>query len=291
MNGGTVTLGSGLTRVTGVTRQATTADASNPMSLLTETTTFTVNGRNYVMVYSSATRTVEEITPGSRRLGKTLDGRGRVVEERYRSLAALKYTYDVRGRMSVVRQGPRETLLAYNAGGYLSGVRDAVGRQVTFATDALGRVTRQTMPDGRLVDYGYDANGNVTALTPPGRGEHRFTYGAGDLPGTYVTPLGATTRYDYDEDAQLKTLTRPGGDTVAVTRDGAGRMGSMTTGAGATTYAYDAAGRLGSVTAPGGVGLAYAYEGDLVTGAELTGAVAGRGSDVRRGLPDGGGCL
>ncbi|MBK7575333.1 MAG: hypothetical protein IPI26_08790 [Elusimicrobia bacterium] len=273
---GTVTLGSGLTRVTGVTRQATTADASNPMSLLTETTTFTVNGRNYVMVYSSATRTVEEITPGSRRLGKTLDGRGRVVEERYRSLAALKYTYDVRGRMSVVRQGPRETLLAYNAGGYLSGVRDAVGRQVTFATDALGRVTRQTMADGRLVDYGYDANGNVTALTPPGRGEHRFTYGAGDLPGTYVTPLGATTRYDYDEDAQLKTLTRPGGDTVTVTRDAAGRMGSMTTGAGATTYAYDAAGRLGERDGAGGVGLAYAYDGDLVTGAELTGPVAGR---------------
>ncbi|MBK9694524.1 MAG: RHS repeat protein [Elusimicrobia bacterium] len=198
------------------------------------------------------------------------------MEERYRSLAPLNYTYDVRGRMSVVRRGPRETLLAYNAGGYLSGVRDAVGRQVTFATDALGRVTRQTMADGRVVDYGYDAKGNVTGLTPPGRGEHRFTYGAGDLPGTYVTPLGATTRYDYDEDAQLKTLTRPGGDAVAVTRDGAGRVGSMTTGAGATTYAYDAAGRLGSVTAPGGVGLAYAYDGDLVTGAELTGPVAGR---------------
>ncbi|MBK9921613.1 MAG: hypothetical protein IPP09_00275 [Elusimicrobia bacterium] len=47
-----------------------------------------------------------------------------------------------------------------------------------------------------------------------------------------MTPLGATTRYDYDEDAQLKTLTRPGGDTVTVTRDAAGRMGSMTTGAG-----------------------------------------------------------
>ncbi|MBK9694534.1 MAG: RHS repeat protein [Elusimicrobia bacterium] len=211
------------------------------------------------------------------------------MEERYRSLAALKYTYDVRGRMSVVRRGPRETLLDYNAGGHLSRVTDAVGRQVTFATDALGRVTRQTMPDGRVVDYGYDAKGNVTGLTPPGGGEHRFTYGAGDLPGTYVTPLGATTRYDYDEDAQLKTLTRPGGDTVTVTRDAAGRMGSMTTGAGATTYAYDAAGRLGSVTAPGGVGLAYAYDGDLVTGAELTGPVAARGSDVRRGLPDGGG--
>ncbi|MBK7575348.1 MAG: RHS repeat protein [Elusimicrobia bacterium] len=70
------------------------------------------------------------------------------MEERYRSLAALKYTYDVRGRMSVVRRGTRETLLAYNAGGYLSRVTDAVGRQVTFATDALGRVTRQTMAGG-----------------------------------------------------------------------------------------------------------------------------------------------
>jgi RHS repeat-associated protein len=101
-------------------------------------------------------------------------------------------------------------------------------------------------------------------------------YGAGDLPATYVTPLGATTRYAYDEDAQLKTLTRPGGDAVTITRDAAGRMGSMTTAAGETAYAYDAAGRLGSVTAPGGVGLAYTYDGDLATGAELTGPVAGR---------------
>ncbi|MBK7575349.1 MAG: hypothetical protein IPI26_08875 [Elusimicrobia bacterium] len=69
-----------------------------------------------------------------------------------------------------------------------------------------------------------------------------------------MTPLGAATRYDYDEDAQLKTLTRPGGDTVTMTREGAGRRGSRRTGAGATTYAYDAAGRLGSVTAPGAWG-------------------------------------
>ncbi|MBK8125097.1 MAG: hypothetical protein IPK56_00005 [Elusimicrobia bacterium] len=61
------------------------------------------------------------------------------MEERYRSLAALKYTYDVRGRMSVVRRGTRETLLAYNRGGLFVEVTDAVGRQVTFATDALGR--------------------------------------------------------------------------------------------------------------------------------------------------------
>ncbi|MBL0250019.1 MAG: RHS repeat protein [Elusimicrobia bacterium] len=105
------------------------------------------------------------------------------MEERYRSLAPLNYTYDGRGRMSVVRRGPRETLLAYNAGGYLSGVTDAVGRQVTFATDALGRVTRQTMPDGRVVDYGYDAKGNVTGLTPPGVGNTGLRMGRGTCRG------------------------------------------------------------------------------------------------------------
>jgi RHS repeat-associated protein len=116
----------------------------------------------------------------------------------------------------------------------------------------------------------------VTGVTPPGRPTHGFTYGAGDLPKTYTAPLGGVTQYAYDEDAELKTVTRPDGELVAYERDVAGRLASVTTGAGVLEYAYDGAGRVGGVTAPGGVTLTHSYDGDLLTGTEWAGPVAGR---------------
>lgn len=71
-------------------------------------------------------------------------------------------------------------------------------------------------------------------------------------------------------------MTRPDGQTIDPAYDSAGRLASITTATGATTFAYDpTTGDLASVTAPGGEILSYGYDGSLPTTTTWTGTVAG----------------
>ncbi|MBL8253480.1 MAG: RHS repeat protein, partial [Candidatus Competibacter sp.] len=157
-------------------------------------------------------------------------------------------------------------------------VTDPLGRTVSYAYDAAGRVTTQTLPDGRQILYGYDAGGNLTSLTPPGRSAHVFAYTPVDLTQQYTPPAvdagNPSTVYAYNADQQLTQVSRPDGQTVSFASDGAGRLNTLTTPSGAYDYSYNAAGKLAGIAAPDG-GLAYSYSGALLTQTAWTGAVAG----------------
>src|SRR3546814_11986647 len=60
--------------------------------------------------------------------------------------------------------------------GFLRGITDAIGRETTFAYDAAGRVTEQTLPDGRSICFQYHAQGNLASLTQPGRSAPASVY-------------------------------------------------------------------------------------------------------------------
>ena len=45
---------------------------------------------------------------------------------------------------------------------------DPLNRTTSFEYDAVGRITRQVLPNGKQISFTYDANGNITTLTPPG---------------------------------------------------------------------------------------------------------------------------
>jgi len=189
--------------------------------------------------------------------------------------------YDARGRIASASQGGRSVSFTYDSNSYLDTVTDSLGRVTSFDHDAVGRVTSQTLPDGRIITYSYDTNGNLTSLTPPGRPAHSFTYTPVDLQATYTAPSvsgGGTnqTLYAYNADRQLELITRPDGKTIDINYDGAGRIASQSIERGSYSLGYDATtGNLQSIGAPGGIGLAYTYDGSLLTGATWTGSVAG----------------
>src|SRR3546814_6457698 len=102
--------------------------------------------------------------------------------------------------------------------GFLRGITDAIGRETTFAYDAAGRVTEQTLPDGRSIGFQYDAQGNLAALTPPGRSAHVFDYDRRDQATAYTPPdlsgVDTITRYHYNLDRQVTRIERPGGAEI-----------------------------------------------------------------------------
>jgi RHS repeat-associated protein len=192
--------------------------------------------------------------------------------------------YDAQGRLAAVSQGSgeekRETSFAYNAAGYLETVTDPLGRAHGYAYDASGRVVREVFADNRETLYSYDANGNLTAIAPPGRPAHLFRYTAVDETAEYEPPdveaAAGSTVYAYNLDRDLVSVTRPDGQTVSFSYDGAGRLHETTLPTGTLAYSYSSAtGKLTGVTDPDGGSLAFSYSGALPTKTAWTGIVAG----------------
>src|SRR5262249_37357359 len=125
-----------------------------------------------------------------------------------------------------------------------------------------------------------------TGVTPPGRPTHSIAYTPADQPSQYtppdVNPGSDETHYTYNLDQQLTQVLRPDGQSVTIGYDSAGRPNALTTPDGAYSYVYSPAnGTVTSVDAPGGIGLAYTYDGGLLTSRTWSGPVVGSVGYIR----------
>jgi len=275
----------GLTLTSTSTRTATLSDVNNLLSLTAQHDTLVLNGRTSTSHFDAATRTFTTTSPAGRVSTRTIDPQGRTTASQVTGLAAVNMTYDAVGRLATVTAGTgpdaRATTLAYDGQSYLHAITDPLGRITSFTYDAVGRPLMQTLPDGRVIQTTYDANGNVAALTPPSRPAHGFDYTPIDLERQYSAPpvtgggTNQTTKV-YDADRALTALTRPDGASVALAYDSAGRLTTTTVSRGQVLTTYNATtGNVSGLTAPAGIGLAYSYDGSLLTGTTWSGPVAG----------------
>jgi RHS repeat-associated protein len=197
--------------------------------------------------------------------------------EQLAGLAPVTAAYDARGRHSMLTEGTRVTTFGYASNGYLASIEDALSRRTLFEHDAVGRVTRQVLPDGQEILYGYDANGNVTSITPPGRPPHGFATNAIGLLTAYTPPgvpgLAKTgTTYTYDLDRNLTSVLRPDDLRIDYRYDTAGRLSRLELPQGyglpaeSIGYGYSATtGQLTSLSHSAGVRIDYTYDGFLPT--------------------------
>jgi len=280
----TVTTPNGLAATVTTTRDVTLSAPDDPLSLTTLTETVSLNGRTSTRAYDAATKTYTNNTPENRQSTQVINAQGRIIQSQVPGIEAVNIDYDIRGRLTAITQGTgietRTTTLTYNPEGYLQTITDPLTRSLSFTFDPAGRVTQQTLPDGRVIGYTYDENGNVTSITPPGKPVHNFQYDAVDLENTYSPPVVTTadpaTRYAYNLDKQLTTITRPDGQTVRLNYGTAGKLGTLTLPRGTVTYGYEATtGQLNQITAPDGGILYYTYDGYLSLSESWSGQIAG----------------
>ncbi|MCC7542927.1 MAG: hypothetical protein IT379_42315 [Deltaproteobacteria bacterium] len=283
-----VTLPSGLSVTTSVTRSVTLEDPFNPFSLESFTTSASIDGREYRSEYDAPVRRWIHRSPANRVSTTTLDARGRPIAAQAGSLAPATVSRDARGRLSsvVVGTGPtsRLTTFEYDAMGRLSRVTDPLSRTVVNAFDPSNRLTQQTLPDGRVIGFAYDENGNVTSITPSGRAAHGLTYTPADLLESYAPPMlpgvGATT-LSYNRDRQIELVTRPDGSTLDPVYDVAGRVDHTVTPEGVYDIVYSpTSGQVVATTSPFGTSLSFEYDGSLPTATTFGGPIAGTVSRV-----------
>jgi RHS repeat-associated protein len=277
LTSGTITKGSLAETVAGSRTASFTS--GNPFSLTAQTDTTTLNGRTYTSAFTTSDRTYVKTTPVLRTTTTVLDSLERVISTQLGALTPAKFSYDSKGRLSTIKQGPRTTTLAYDSNGFLASSEDPLKLKTSYAHDAAGRLLTTTLPDGRIITNTYDANGNLTSVTPPGKSAHDFAYTPVDLTSTYTPPVVSGTgasSYAYDLDRNQTAITRPDGETIKYGYDSAGRLNSTTTPTETINFTYDSTtGNLSGASITGGEAIANAYNGPLPTSSTWTGTVAG----------------
>lgn len=226
------------------------------------------------------------------------------------------YTRERRGLVTQIVEADgtdeqRITNTAYDNDFSLPTIMTVGNRQTEFDYDDYGRVESVAVTDldtteTRTTTYTYypnttDPNGNlvlgrVETITHPNDAETRYTYNGDLMVETVTRAFGESyaqeTAYTYDAARRIETITEPGGMVTALTYDTLGRLESTTQAEGTalegtTTYTYDNIGNVTSITLPNGVTLSYEYDNTQ----RLTGVEDSLGNTIAYTLDDAGNIL
>jgi len=268
-------LPSGLAQESSEQRLVILANPDDPLSLVSELSTFKLNGRSFTSEYVAATNSTRQTSAAGRVSTVRLDAVGRPLMVQPAGLAATQYSYDSKGRLQTQSQGSgaeqRSLSYAYGADGLVQRITDALDQSVLYERDGVGRVTRSQMPGARSLALGYDASGNLLSLVPPGRETHAFEFSVLDLETRYVPPptpgvVNPATETSYNRDKDVTRIVLPGGVSADFAYTAGGKLSSIKPSAGAGAvigYGYAASsGQLNEVSAPDAV-LSLSYDGRL----------------------------
>ena len=156
---------------------------------------------------------------------------------------------------------------SFGANNRLGSVTDASGRRFSVYYDT-------TTTFGNVVAYGRSSNAltrftreggqpGIRFVTDPSGAEREYRYD-GRLT-EFVDPEGRVTRYSYDANGYLNTVSFPDGSTVTATHDAAGKVTELSHAPAGepvqrTTFTYDVGAT--TVTAPTGYQVRYVYDAE-----------------------------
>ena len=236
------------------------------------TQTVTLNGKVTTRLNDTRQGSTVITTPQGRTTTVAYDPQNLLVSRvRTPDLHDTQYSYDARGRTTLVNSDTRQTAFAYDTNGNLAAATDPLGRQTRYEYDAVGRVTGVTRPDGSFVGFSHDANGNLTVLVNPSGVAHKFGYNKVNRPSAYTTPLSGSYQYRYDRDRRPTETVLPSGRIIRNVYD-QGRLLRTETPEGSIYFNYLCGSKLASIT-KSGEGISYTYDGSLLTSETSSGSL------------------
>jgi RHS repeat-associated protein len=169
-----------------------------------------------------------------------------------------RFTYDGRGRGLSQRDSAGHVVSTeYDPAGWQNTLRVTTdgGRATTYAGwDAWGRATQVTTPDLQTARVEFDALGRVIRQTAPDGGVVHYHYGS-VFADSLTDARGGVWRWTRNQLGWVETEVRPGdvtGRHRTITYDRYGRVASITDRRGRTVgFGYDARDRLTTRTADG----------------------------------------
>lgn len=182
-------------------------------------------------------------------------------------------TYDARLRLltstvSATSQPSFTTTNAYDPAGNLTSVQLPDNSKLIYGYDTAHRRISTTDLFGNATTNTLDALGDVTLtkVTTPQSALTRKHSGVFDALGRVLKDIGGvgqTTKYTYDNNGNVATITDPDGNKTQQTFDPLNRLSTVTDPApgGVTTNTYDQHDRVLTVTDPNANVTSYIYDG------------------------------
>lgn len=205
-------------RLTNFTKDVSLFSSTDIYSINKITDIESIGSSEITSVYDGPTRTKTTSTKLGRTSKVQFDEYERPILSQQGDLVAEDFYY-TNNLLSKITQGTRKFVFSYYSNDLLKSVRNTVGDVVTFTYDAAQRIKTKILPDLRVITYNYDSNGNLTSITPPGKSEHKLSFGLNDLLATYEPPLisgvnNVSTHFSYNNDKQITKIVRPDGQEL-----------------------------------------------------------------------------
>ncbi|TBW58737.1 hypothetical protein EZI54_02380 [Marinobacter halodurans] len=178
-------------------------------------------------------------------------------------------TYDWRGHVTSrdiqTGSGTVSWTYTYDPVGQLTSITQPNGQTLTYVYDAARRLTSVTLASVGSIEFEYDAMGNVTAKRikdTSGVVANAHTQAFDEL-GRLIRSIqadGDTTRYGYDVNSNLTSVTDANSQETTRAYDALDRLTQVTDPLqGQVTFTYDSADNLTSVTDQRGLKTTYEY--------------------------------
>ncbi len=246
----------------GPNSQSFTYDANGNVSSLTF-----ADGTSLAFQYGSNGELASSTDAMNQQTAYTYNSLGQLTAEQFADGSTASFVYDSRGNLLTATDSQGTITFHYDLLDRVVEVDYPNGQSLQYAYDSAGRPIQLTDQDGNQVNYHYDSAGRLSQLTD-GSGNTLVTYTYNPITGFLSRKdqgNGTYTTYSYDSLGRQQGLTNYAADGTVdsfydYTFDGFGRVATMTTADGVTSYGYDAAGELTSVTLPNGRVIAYTYD-------------------------------
>ncbi len=276
----TVRTPGGLLSTATLSRAAPLSNPADPLSLLSQTDTTTVNGRTFTQAYTASQKMFTLTTPVGRISKATIDDQGRVLRfSAASSVDNVTFGYDSRGRLAQTGQGGKTWTFGYDARNRLTSVSDPLTQSVQYGYDESDRVSRAILPSGRTYQFGHDNNGNLTSITMPSGAVHGLGYTKINLDNSYAPPGNPAYGTQYNLDREWVRTSLPSGRAIDGGYGNGGRLRDVTYPEAAVSMTYfdntDRVGTLTRASATDNQSIAFSYDGFLTTRVAYSGVANG----------------
>ncbi|HCU57493.1 MAG TPA: hypothetical protein DF984_04590, partial [Anaerolineaceae bacterium] len=154
----------------------------------------------------------------------------------------------------------------YNAATRTSSITSPMGRERTYTTDMISRITLSQVLGQDAINYGYNSRGRLIAVTTGSGTAQRLaamSYNAEGFLESITNPLTQTTQFIYDLAGRATRQTFPDNSQVQKGYDGHGNLTSLITPRGHShAFSYSPVDLVTSYTAPGNTTTSYSYNKD-----------------------------
>jgi RHS repeat-associated protein len=212
------------------------------------TTTFASNNNHQITDVTYPTGRIDRYRyDAATKLQKVGDASGAYVERSFDVSSNTEKVYSTRH----VASWNGSALTAAASGQFLQ----------TTQQDSLGRPWVASGNNGQKIKYTYDNNGNVKTRTDAANHVTKYDYDAQNRLITLTAPDNGVTSYTYDTEGNLWTVKDPRAHVTTYTYNGFGQMlTQVSPDSGTTIYTYDTAGRLATVKNADNVVVTYGWD-------------------------------